>query len=76
MAFTKEKMSNKLGPEFGEWAEKTAIINKVFYSLIGSCAQFYQYLYSELSRLGFTPSKADPDLWMRDADDHYKYIAE
>jgi hypothetical protein len=25
--------------------------------------------------MGFTPSKAEPDIWMRDAGDHYEYIA-
>ena len=30
----------------------------------------------ELAKLGFVPSKADTDLWMRDAGDHYKYVAK
>ena len=32
-------------------------------------------LFDKLRLLGFTPSKADPDLWIRDAEDHYEYIA-
>ena len=30
----------------------------------------------ELYKLGFKPSKADADLWMREAGDHYKYIGK
>ena len=25
--------------------------------------------------MGFTPSKAEPDIWMRNMGDHYEYIA-
>ena len=25
--------------------------------------------------MGFTPSKAEPDIWMHHIDDHYEYIA-
>ena len=25
--------------------------------------------------MGFTPSKAKPDIWMRHAQDHYEYLA-
>ena len=76
MADTKEKMFTKLGPEFGDWAGKTALIRKALYGLIGSCAQFHRHLCAELAKLGFKPSRADPDLWMRDAGDHYEYIAK
>ena len=76
MADTKEKMFTKLGPEFGEWGGRTVLVNKALYGLIGSCAQFHRHLCTELSKLGFKPSKADPDLWMRDAGDHYEYIAK
>ncbi len=60
MANTKEKMYTKLGPEFGDWTGKTAIIKKALHGLIGlSCAQFHQHLCVELSRLGLVLSKAD-----------------
>jgi len=76
MAETKEKMYTKLGPEFGDWAGKTALINKALYGLIGSCHQFHSHLCHVLHDIGFRPSKADPDLWMRDAGDHYEYVAK
>ena len=62
MADTKEKMYTKLGPEFDDWAGKTAIIKKASYGLCGSCAQFHKHLCAVLYTIGFTPSKADPDL--------------
>eukprot|EP00957_Ditylum_brightwellii_P088345 6729429-Ditylum_brightwellii.AAC.1 len=67
-------MYTTLGPEFGDWSGKTALICNALYGLIGSCAQFHRHLCAELSKLGFRPSKADPDLWMRDAGGHYEYM--
>ena len=40
-----------------------------------SMARWHEALSDKLRLLGFRPSKADPDLWMRDAKDHYEYIA-
>ena len=76
MANTKEKMWTRLGPEFGAWAGKKVIVKKALYGLCGSCSQFHKSLCVELHRLGFKPSKADSNLWMRDAGDHYEYIAK
>eukprot|EP00957_Ditylum_brightwellii_P106359 8113822-Ditylum_brightwellii.AAC.1 len=67
MADTKERMYTCLGPEFGEWAGQQAIIKNALYGLIGSCAQFHWHLCVEFDRIGFKPSKADPDLWIRPA---------
>eukprot|EP00957_Ditylum_brightwellii_P020648 1556609-Ditylum_brightwellii.AAC.2 len=72
MADTKELMCIKLGSEFGDWTKKQAIIRKALYGLIGSCTQFHRYLCTELTRIGFKPSKADPDLWMPDAGGCYE----
>eukprot|EP00957_Ditylum_brightwellii_P143908 10966035-Ditylum_brightwellii.AAC.1 len=60
-------MCTRLGPEFGDWLFKLAIIRKVLYGLIGSCAQFHCHFCVELEKIGFKPSKPNPDLWMRDA---------
>eukprot|EP00957_Ditylum_brightwellii_P153897 11714455-Ditylum_brightwellii.AAC.1 len=67
MANAKELMYTRLAPEFGNWTCKLAIIRKVLYGLIGLCAQFHCHLYAELEKIGFKPSKANPDMWMRDA---------
>eukprot|EP00957_Ditylum_brightwellii_P044368 3366561-Ditylum_brightwellii.AAC.1 len=75
MVDIKEMLYSRLGPEFGDWAGKLAIIRKALYGLIGSCTQFHCHLCAELKKIGFKPSKADSDLWMRDVGDHYKYVA-
>eukprot|EP00957_Ditylum_brightwellii_P050252 3811325-Ditylum_brightwellii.AAC.1 len=67
-------MYTRLGPEFGDWAGELAIIRKALYGLIGSCVQFHCHLCAEPEKIGSKRSKADPDLWMRDAGDHYKYV--
>eukprot|EP00957_Ditylum_brightwellii_P050170 3804222-Ditylum_brightwellii.AAC.1 len=53
MADTKEMMYTRLGPEFGDWAGKLAIVRKALYGLLGSCAQFHRYLCAELEKIGF-----------------------
>eukprot|EP00957_Ditylum_brightwellii_P192561 14661058-Ditylum_brightwellii.AAC.1 len=75
MAVTKEKMYTRLGPEFDDWSGKLAVVRKALYGLVGLCAQFHRHLCAELDKLGFKPSKADQDLWIRDAGNHYEYIA-
>ena len=60
MADTEEMIYTKLGPEFGYWASLTAIVKKVLYRLIGSCARFHKHLCKELFRIGFKPSKSYP----------------
>ena len=37
--------------------------------------RWHEALSSTLCLIGFMPTKADPDLWLRDAGDHYEYIA-
>eukprot|EP00957_Ditylum_brightwellii_P038552 2913751-Ditylum_brightwellii.AAC.1 len=70
MVDTKELMCTRLGPEFGEWTDKLAIFEKTLNGLIGSCAQFYCHLCTEFEKIGFKPSKANPDLWMRGTGVH------
>ena len=45
---------------------------------VKECLLMKVYIHDELSstlrRLGFVPSKADYNLWMRKKDDHYEYI--
>ena len=45
------------------------------YGLKSSPARFHEHLSLTLSKLGFKPSKADPDLWLKLETDHYEYIA-
>ena len=43
--------------------------------LKSSAARFHEHLSAKLRKIGFRPSKADPDLWFRKVGDHYEYIA-
>ena len=72
---TREKVYFVAGPEFGELEGRILIIYKSIYGLSSSGARWHEVLSDKLRRMGFTPTKADADLWIRDRGDHYEYIA-
>lgn len=74
-SFTKEKVYIIAGPEFGEREGHTLIIVKALYGLISSSLRWSERLSDVLRDMGFFPSKAERDIWMRDKGDHYEYIA-
>jgi Reverse transcriptase (RNA-dependent DNA polymerase) len=53
------------GPEFGSEKESTMIIKKALYGLKTSGAAFRSHLAETLYELNYTPTKADPDVWIR-----------
>lgn len=71
----REKFWCKAGPEFGSDAGKTFIITKALYGLKSSGAAFRAFLADHLHDIGFRPSLADPDVWMRPAvrENGFKY---
>lgn len=54
---------------------KHLLISKALYGLKSSSARFLECLSATLRKLGFRPSKADYDLWIKPVGDHYEYIA-
>ena len=75
-ARSKENCYIRAGPEFGPDLEGLwLLIIKALYGLKSSAARFHEHLSVALRKLGFRPSKADPDFWIRDKGDHYDYIA-
>jgi Reverse transcriptase (RNA-dependent DNA polymerase) len=74
-SYTKEKVAFIAGPEFGQYAGHTMIIQKAQDGLKSSGKCWHDRLHDVLRSLGFVPSKADKDIWMRDQGDHYKYLA-
>jgi hypothetical protein len=73
---TRETVFVIAGQEFGtKLAGKRMIIDKSLYGLKTSSARFHEHLSERLRQLGYAPSKAYPDLWMKKVDDHYEYIA-
>ena len=74
-SFTIEKIYTIPGEEFQELAGIKVIVIRALYGLRLSGAAWHQKLSDDLRAMGFTPSKADYDLWMRARGDHYEYIA-
>ena len=73
---TREKVYIIAGLEFKELGGWILLIDKSLYGLRTSGARFHEHLSVKLSKLGFHPTKANPDLGMRKhTEGHYKYIA-
>lgn len=72
---TREKRYIIAGSEFGSDAGKKMLIVRALYGLKTSGAAFRSFLAETLSEIGFKPSLADPDVWMRPAmkDNGFKY---
>ena len=71
---TNEKVYVIAGPEFGPHQGKRMIVDQSLYGLKSSAARFHEHLSVKLRALGFRPSKADPDLWLRKTNGYYEYI--
>ena len=50
------------------------LIVKSLYGLTTSAARWHEELSRTLHSMGFSPSKADSDIWMKDCGTHYEYI--
>ena len=62
---TKEKVCFIVGKYFGELAGHLLIINKALYGLRTSCLRWHDKFSNYLRDMGFTPCKAEPDIWKR-----------
>ena len=74
-----EKIWTYAGPEFGSECGQPMIIKKALYGLKSSSAAFRAPLAETLHDIGFKPTKADPDVWIRpavkpDGSEYYEYI--
>ena len=74
-AKTKEKVCFVAGEAFGDYAGHILIIHKALYGLRSSGARWHDRFADTLLDMGFFPSKADPDVWMRKNGNVYEYIA-
>jgi len=75
----REKIWCWAGPEFGPDAGKPFIIVRALYGLKSAGAAFRAFLAEKLDDMGFRPSEADPDVWMRpsvkpDGEEYYEYL--
>ena len=73
-AYTREQVYTIAGPEFGKDEGKTIYIVKALYGLQTSGNEWHGRFADDLTSMGFIPSKADSDLWMKFKGDHYEYI--
>ena len=71
----REKIWTRAGPEFGSEADTIFIVKKALYGLKSAGAAFRALLAESLYDMGYVPTKADPDVWIRPAikADGFKY---
>jgi hypothetical protein len=63
----RERIWTRAGPEFGSEAGTIFIVKKALYGLKSAGAAFWALLAETLYDLGYVPTKADPDVWLRPA---------
>ena len=76
-AKTKEKLYIVAGPEFEELEGHILVIHKALYGLKSSGLRWSQKIHDIMLDMGFSPSKADPCVWLRKAKcaTKYEYVA-
>ena len=74
-AKTKEKVCIVAGPEFGDLEGHLLIINKALYGLRSSGLRWHERFADTLRDMGFQPSRAEDDIWIRRNGNVYEYIA-
>lgn len=75
----REKCWTRGGSEFGAQKGEVFLIERALYGLKSSGAAFRAFLAQTLDKMGFQPSQADQDVWMRPAtkpngEEYYEYI--
>mmetsp|Transcript_20329 Transcript_20329/g.42624 ORF Transcript_20329/g.42624 Transcript_20329/m.42624 type:complete len:1867 (-) Transcript_20329:137-5737(-) len=73
-SFTMEKVFFIAGPEFGPLEGHVMVIVKALYGLRSSGLRFHEKLGDTLRDMGFFPSYADGDVWMRENGTYYDYV--
>ena len=76
-ALTREKLYIVGGPEFEELQGHVLVMYKALFGTRSGGACWHDKFFDILHDMGFKPSKADPDIWMKSSKDasHYEYIA-
>ncbi|MGL4933428.1 MAG: reverse transcriptase domain-containing protein, partial [Aeromonas sp.] len=75
-AKTKERICIIAGPEFAIFGLEghVLVIIRALYGLKTSGARWHERFADSLREEGFTPCKADTDVWLRRVNDYYEYI--
>jgi Reverse transcriptase (RNA-dependent DNA polymerase) len=74
-AKTKEKVYISGGPEFGLLEGHILLVDKALYGLRSSGLCWLQRFADVLRAMSFIPSKAEADIWLRESNNLYEYIA-
>ena len=74
-ATTQEKVCVEVGNEFGDLKGHLLIIHKALYGLRSSGKEFSDLLAHCLKELGFTQSRAEPEIFMKENGGIYEYVA-
>ena len=76
-ALTREKLYIVGGSEFEELQGHVLVMYKALYGTRSGGACWHDKFFDILHHMGFKPSRADPDIWMKSSKDgsHYEYIA-
>eukprot|EP00980_Cylindrotheca_fusiformis_P024973 scaffold12826_cov83-Cylindrotheca_fusiformis.AAC.1 len=64
-----EKLWTEAGPEFGGDAGSVMIFKKAVYGLQTAGSSWHETLAKTLSEMGFKPSRADQDVWLKESTD-------
>ena len=66
----------RVGATLFAWSDLTRRREKGFalYGLRTSGARYHEKFAETLKDMGFFPCRMDPDVWLRDAGDHYEYV--
>jgi hypothetical protein len=73
-AVTSENLYIIAGAEFGDLQGHVLLIHKALYGFRTSGKRWHERLADCLRGLGFQPCIAEPDIWLRPAQDCYEYI--
>ena len=60
----RERIWSRTGPEFGDRQGSLVTLNRALYGLPTAAISFHDFLGDTLTRFGFTPSRADQELWI------------
>ena len=76
-ALTREKLYIMGGLEFEELQGHVLVVYKALYGTRSGGACWHDKFFDILHHMGFKPSRADSDIWMKSSKDgsHYEYIA-
>ena len=76
-AYTKEMVYAVAGPEFGSIAGCVLLCDKALYGLQSSGNEWHSKFADDISDMGFVPTRADPDLWIKEntKENCYEYLA-